>query len=202
MKVFAPTNKGLGHLALLVPSRSSFCFKFCMFFTKVSQSMTSYYGVSKWRLFICQSTCGLCRTNQDNPMMTRFLGDEMTLKTTLLVWEPMVTSNGLVSCVTSLDERFQPSMTSIGSSDNKVPMNPTSAQLVGYQWRWNRMTKHTWLTKPRNFECVPSNLLGRLIHGSFGYVVFPKCILKRLKFNWFANEEQIHEMFDFHVQDS
>jgi hypothetical protein len=28
----------------------------------------------------------------------------MTLKTTLLVWELMVTSNGLVSCVTSLDE--------------------------------------------------------------------------------------------------
>ncbi len=47
-------------------------------------------------------------------MMTRFLGDEMTLKITLLVWEPMVTFNGLVSCVINIDERFQPSMTSTG----------------------------------------------------------------------------------------
>jgi hypothetical protein len=31
--------------------------------------------------------------------MKNFLGNEMTLETTLLVWEPMVTSNGLVSCV-------------------------------------------------------------------------------------------------------
>jgi hypothetical protein len=57
----------------------------------------------------------------------------MTLKTTLLMWEPMVTSHGLVSCVISLDERFQPSMISINSNDNKVLMNPTSAQLVRYQ---------------------------------------------------------------------
>jgi hypothetical protein len=40
----------------------------------------------------------------------------MTLKTTLLVWEPMVTFNGLVSCVISHDERFRPSMTSTGTS--------------------------------------------------------------------------------------
>jgi hypothetical protein len=39
-------------------------------------------------------------------MMTRFLGDEMTLKTTLLVWESMVTSNGLDSYVTCLDEKL------------------------------------------------------------------------------------------------
>jgi hypothetical protein len=39
-------------------------------------------------------------------MMTKFLGDEMTLKTTLLMWEPMVTSNGLVSCVIGLDEKL------------------------------------------------------------------------------------------------
>ncbi len=46
-------------------------------------------------------------------MMTRFFGDEMTLKTTLLMWEPMVTSNGLVSWVTNLDERLWLSMTLI-----------------------------------------------------------------------------------------
>jgi hypothetical protein len=39
-------------------------------------------------------------------MMTRFLGDEMTWKTTLLVWEPMVTSNGLVSWVIGFDKGF------------------------------------------------------------------------------------------------
>ncbi len=36
----------------------------------------------------------------------------MTLNITFLVWDPTVTSNGLVSCVIGLDERFQPSMTS------------------------------------------------------------------------------------------
>ncbi len=52
--------------------------------------------------------------------------------------------------------------------DNKVPMNPTWARLVGYQWGWSWMTKCTWLTKLQNFEHVPSNLLHRLICGSFG----------------------------------
>jgi len=116
MKGFVLTNKGLGHLGLLVPSRSSFYFKFCMFFIRVSHSKASYRWCFKVKTFICQSTCILCRTSQDNPMMTTFLGNEMTLKTTLFVWEPMVTSNGLVSCVISLDERFQPSMTSIDIS--------------------------------------------------------------------------------------
>jgi len=46
-------------------------------------------------------------------MMTRFLRNEMTLKTILLVWELMVTFNGLVSCVIGLDEKLQPSMISI-----------------------------------------------------------------------------------------
>jgi hypothetical protein len=55
MKVFAPTNKGLGHLSLFVPFRFSLYFKFCLFLTKVSNSKVSCYGVSKGRLFICQS---------------------------------------------------------------------------------------------------------------------------------------------------
>jgi hypothetical protein len=45
-------------------------------------------------------------------MITRCIGDEMTLKTTLLVWEPMVTSNGLVSWVIGHNKKLQPSMTS------------------------------------------------------------------------------------------
>ncbi len=49
-------------------------------------------------------------------MMTRFFGDEMTLKITLLVWELMVTFNGLVSCVTGPNERFRPSMISTSTN--------------------------------------------------------------------------------------
>jgi hypothetical protein len=49
-------------------------------------------------------------------MMIGFIGNEMTLKTTLLVWKPVVTFNGLVSWVIGLHERFQPSMTSISTS--------------------------------------------------------------------------------------
>ncbi len=52
--------------------------------------------------------------------------------------------------------------------DNKIPMNLTWAKLVGYWWGWSWMIKCTWLTKPQNFEHMPSNLLGRLICGSFG----------------------------------
>jgi len=87
-----------------------------MFFTRVSHPEASCYGVSKCKLLICQSSHGLCKTKQDNTMMTRFFRNEMTLKTTLLVWEPMVTYNGLVSWVTSLEERLWPLMnlTSIG----------------------------------------------------------------------------------------
>ncbi len=44
--------------------------------------------------------------------------------------------------------------------DNKVLMSPTWTRPVRYQWRWSRMTKHVWLTKPWNFERVLSNLLG------------------------------------------
>ncbi len=111
MKAFAPTNKSLGHLSFLIPSRFSLCFIFWMFPTRVSHSRASCCAVSKWRFLVCQSIHGLCITQQDNPMMTRFFKDEMTLKTTLLVWEPMVIFNGLVSCVINRNERFQPSMT-------------------------------------------------------------------------------------------
>jgi len=47
-------------------------------------------------------------------MTIEFFGDEMILKSTLLVWKPMVTFNGLVSCVISLHESLWPSMTSTG----------------------------------------------------------------------------------------
>jgi hypothetical protein len=44
--------------------------------------------------------------------MVGFVGEEMTLKTTLLVCDPMVISNSLVSCIIGLEKKFQPSITS------------------------------------------------------------------------------------------
>jgi hypothetical protein len=39
-------------------------------------------------------------------MMIRFVGDEMILKITLLVCDPMVISNVLVSCFTSFEDKL------------------------------------------------------------------------------------------------
>jgi hypothetical protein len=50
--------------------------------------------------------------SQDNPTMIRSVEDEMTLKTILLICDPMVISNALVSCVISFEKRFQSSITS------------------------------------------------------------------------------------------
>jgi hypothetical protein len=46
--------------------------------------------------------------SHDNPTMIGFIEDEMTLKTTLLLCDPIITINAFVSCITSLEERFQP----------------------------------------------------------------------------------------------
>jgi hypothetical protein len=51
--------------------------------------------------------------NHDNPMMIRFVGNEMTLKTTLLLHNLFIIVNTLVSCVTGHEKRFWPSITSI-----------------------------------------------------------------------------------------
>jgi hypothetical protein len=70
-------------------------------------------------------------------------------------------------------------------------MSPTWAKLVGYQWGWSQMTKHTSLTKLQNFERVPSNLLGRLICGSFGWgcvaKTHPKEVKAWLVYKWTTN---------------
>ncbi len=49
--------------------------------------------------------------SHDNPMIIRFVGDEMTLKTTLLLCDLIVTINALVSCITGLEERLRPMIT-------------------------------------------------------------------------------------------
>jgi hypothetical protein len=41
--------------------------------------------------------------SHDNPLMIGFVRDEMTLKTTLLLCDPIVIVNILVSCVTHLE---------------------------------------------------------------------------------------------------
>jgi hypothetical protein len=50
--------------------------------------------------------------NHDNLMMISFVEDHMTLKTILLLCDPIIIVNALVSCVTSPKEKFQPSITS------------------------------------------------------------------------------------------
>jgi hypothetical protein len=70
------------------------------------------FGISNWRLFVCPSACGLCNMSQDNPRTIMFFEEKITLKTTLLVYYPIVTSNALVSCVISPKNKFQMSMTS------------------------------------------------------------------------------------------
>jgi hypothetical protein len=65
----------------------------------------SSFGTSKWKLFISQSIHGLCKRKQDNPMMIEFVKDEITLKTTLFVCNPMIIFNALVSCVVSFEKK-------------------------------------------------------------------------------------------------
>jgi hypothetical protein len=50
--------------------------------------------------------------NHDNPMMIGFVKDEMRLKKTLLLCDPIIIVNTLVSCITSPEKKFQPSITS------------------------------------------------------------------------------------------
>jgi hypothetical protein len=49
--------------------------------------------------------------NHDNPMMIRFVEDDMTLKITLLLCDPIVTINVLGSCVIGFEKRFRPLIT-------------------------------------------------------------------------------------------
>jgi hypothetical protein len=71
-----------------------------------------YFGAisfndSKWRFLVFQSIQGLCKFNYDNPMMIGLIKGEMTLKPILLMCDPIVIINVLVSCVISPEERFR-----------------------------------------------------------------------------------------------
>jgi hypothetical protein len=49
--------------------------------------------------------------HHDNPMMIGFVGDEMTLKITLLFCDSIVIINALVSCIIGHEEKFRPLIT-------------------------------------------------------------------------------------------
>jgi hypothetical protein len=49
---------------------------------------------------------GLCKVSQDNPMMMRFVRDEMIMKKIPLVCNPIVTFSTLVSCIINPKKNF------------------------------------------------------------------------------------------------
>ena len=69
----------------------------------------------KVRLRDFQSILGLNISNQDRPMITGLEGVLMTLNATELQWLFMTRSIGVVSCVTSPEDKGRPSMTSTGT---------------------------------------------------------------------------------------
>lgn len=87
-----------------------------MLVLKVSCLYALCFSVSKWKHFVCQSTCGLCKPNQDNLMIIGLFKDEITLKVTLLMCNPTIISNILISSLEGVEKKLQPSMTSTGTS--------------------------------------------------------------------------------------
>ncbi len=69
-------------------------------------------------------------------MNIKFSWNGMTLKTTLLVWEPIVSFNALVSCVISLDERFRTSMISTNIDLFYFPLEPVYI-IAPSPFQWN-----------------------------------------------------------------
>jgi hypothetical protein len=63
-------------------------------------------GVSHFDVFYVNPFIDCVKQGKKNPMMIRFVADEMILKITLLVCDPMVISNALVSCVIGFEKRF------------------------------------------------------------------------------------------------
>jgi len=53
-----------------------------MLVPKVLHFETLCFGISKCRLFVCPSNCGLCNMSQDNPRTIVFFEEKITLKTT------------------------------------------------------------------------------------------------------------------------
>ncbi len=109
MNALTPMNKSFKYLDPWLPPISLSHFSFCMcwlilagfaYAKSCSESnmlfgKISYFGVvlfidSKWKLLVYQSIQGLYKINHDNPVMIGFVRFEMTLKTTLLLCDPIV----------------------------------------------------------------------------------------------------------------
>jgi hypothetical protein len=112
MNALIPMNRSLKYLDPWLPPISLSHFSFCMCWlilvgfayakscseSNVLFEKNSYFGVvlfidSKWKLLFYQSTQGLYKINNDKPMMIRFVRFEMTLKTILLLCDPIVIVN-------------------------------------------------------------------------------------------------------------
>ncbi len=94
---------------------------------------------------------------------------------------PKVASNCLRNISKSLSKKDWCSNKGVNQAksmlDNKMPMSPTWVGLVGYWWGWSQMADTLgWIF----FEILnlSSNLLGRLIHGPFGWGYVVETYLK------------------------
>jgi len=133
-----------------------------------------YFGVflfidSKWKLLVFQSIRRLCKMSHDNPMMIRFVRNEMTLKTTLLLYDLIITINTLGSCVTTHEERLWTSIiltaTSITFSTNTKLCYHTNFLLM----------KHVDAPESKNaWVCIVMDLPPLIVMGNEKQVVGPK----------------------------
>jgi hypothetical protein len=93
-------------LVLAMFSHAKLCLDSHALVGKASHFGVVWFTNSKWRVLVFQSIRRLCKMNHDNPMMIMFVKDEMTLNTTLLLCDPIVTTKALVSCVRRLRKGF------------------------------------------------------------------------------------------------
>ncbi len=82
-------------------------FVFCLL--KFSLMCNFIYWFKMKKIHLIQR---LCKMSHDNPMMIGFARDEMTLKKILILCDPIITINTLISCIIGLEEKLQSSITS------------------------------------------------------------------------------------------
>jgi hypothetical protein len=111
------------------------------------------FGISNWRLFVCPSACGLCIMSQDNPRTIVFFEKKRILKTTLLVYYPIVISNALVSRVISLENKFQMSMTSLLLMCSSSPRPTYFVTLIPYWWNMHIHLNQKVYRSPLPWSC-------------------------------------------------
>ncbi len=109
-----------------------------------------------------------------------FLRDEMTLKTTLLVWELMVAFNGLVSWVTGPNKRLWPLMTSTST-------NVFFSTRANLYCRTNSLSiKHVDVPKLKN---VWASIITSFLH----LTLVPKNMVLGFKIGWDHFHYMMHQ---------